>query len=280
MNETQRQAYLRVMGVESYFPRVPVTAAKPSPVYNLEIPPPPVSRKTSEQPQAEKASAENSYSPVAPKPDKTQSRPASPIAGAIDSGLAIVPARVPAQIPTASPSAMVPTDEVNPLRFRLHYIRISNALSVINEVPYQQQVKAPDAVMSLLLAILQALGENPEAEALKTEQFDWPLESGIAVKGNPALAAQQALLGYIAMRKQRDGFQQLLVFSAQLPTLLFDHKIEVGKSSDQFDQFAASGNYHLTVTHSLQSLLAHPILKRETWAHLQPLRQRLAGLRN
>ncbi len=268
------------MGIESYFPRVPVAAAKPSPLYNLEIPLPPVSLKTSEQPQAVKAVAANSYSPVAPKPGKAQSRPASHTAGSIDSGLATMPARVRAQIPTAGTSAVVATDEVNPLRFRLHYIRISNALSVINEVPYQQQVTAPDAVMSLLLAILHALSENPEAGALKEEQFDWPLESGIAVKGNPAMAAQQALLGYIAMRRQRDGFQQLLIFSAQLTTLLFDDKIGVGKNSDQFDQFSVSGNYHLTVTQSLQSLLAHPILKRETWAHLQPLRQRLAGLRN
>lgn len=163
------------------------------------------------------------------------------------------------------------------LHFRLNYYRISSTLAVIDEVPFQQQGQAPNTVRALLKAILQALGINPESSDLQADQFNWPLESGIAVKGDPALAAQQALLGYITMRQQRDGFQQLLVFSAQLSPLLLQDRAGQDKDQARFDQLAAGGSFHITVTHSLQSLLAHPILKRETWEHLQALRQRLAS---
>jgi len=280
MNETQRQAYLHVMGIQSYFPRVPVAAAKLSPEYILEIQPLPVSLKASEKQQAVKAQSANPYSSAEPKLSNDQTHAVGRAAALIDSGVNLASATLPAQGSAAVPFVTESANAEHPLRFRLHYFRISSTLSVIDEVPYQKQTKVSDAVNSLLLAILQALGENPEAEALRAEQFDWPLESGFAVKGDPAMAAQQALLGYLAMRKQRDGFQQLLVFSAQLPALLIGDKVGACKNTDQFDQFAVNGNYHLTVTHSLQSLLAHPILKRETWAHLQPLRQRLASLQN
>lgn len=279
MNETQRQAYLRVMGIQSYFPRVPVSAAKPSPEYILEIPPLPASAKTSGKQPAVKAVAKP-HSPAALKVSNDQSPLTGRTAALVDSGLAAAPTTVPATIPPAVPSTVVAAVAGNHLRFRLQYFRISSVLSVIDEVPYQQQLKASDALKTLLLAILHALGENPEAGALKAESFEWPLESGIAEKSDSAVAAQKALSGYITRCKHRDGFQHLLVFSAQLPALLLDDAAGDGTSPGRIDQFSASGNYHLTVTHSLQSLLAHPILKRETWAHLQPLRQRLAGLQN
>lgn len=275
MNESLRQAYLQVMGIQSYFPRVPVPGAKVSPEYVLDTPVHSVVINASGKQPAGKMQPAYHLPPAALKVSNEQRRPTGRITAKVDLNQTPAPVEAAATTPSSIPSAAA-----NQLRFRLHYYRISNALAVIDEVPYQQQEKTSDAVMSLLLAIMQALGEHPGSAVVKADQFDWPLESGIEVKGNPVLAAQQALHGYIAMRKQRDGFQQLLVFSSQLPTLLLEDQAGVGKNSGKFDQFAASGNYHITVTHSLQSLLAHPILKRETWEHLQPLRQRLGSLRN
>lgn len=269
MNETQRRAYLQVMGIQPYFPRVPVPGAKQSPQYVIEIP---VTASSVAVSNTENL-APVALTPVTdlPKPRKAQGK----------ANITKVPA-------TDLPRTSLPETPILPstgssewedrLHFRVNYYRISSTLAVIDEVPFQQQTQEPDAVRLLLKAILQALGVNLETTGLQPDQFNWPLESGIKVKGDPALAAQQALLGYITMRQQRDGFEQLLVFSAQLSTLLLRDMAGQGTELDRFDQLAAGGHFHITVTHSLQSLLAHPILKRETWEHLQALRQRMVSL--
>ena len=177
----------------------------------------------------------------------------------------------------SAPLPAVPSAEDAGLRFCLNYYRISSTLAVIDEVPFEPAHRVPDSVLQLLRAILQALGVNCDAPAFKPEPFNWPLETSIDLQGDPALAAQQALLGYTAMRQQRDGFRHLLVFAAQLSTLLpAERQIQDEPGASQ-NRAQPAGPYSITVTHSLQSLLAHPILKRETWAHLQALRQRLAS---
>lgn len=272
MNETQRQAYLQVMGIQPYFPRVPVPGAKPSPLYAIEVATEiaPIARTTPDK-----------HAPVAANRTPPAARPkTAPIQAAALNIAAAAASSVPkssTQAPaTSALHAASPSPAGPGLRFCLNYYRISSTFAVIDEVPFDHTHRVSDSVLLLLRAILQALGVNSEAIEFKPEPFNWPLETSIDVQVDPALAAQQALLGYMAMRQQRDSFQHLLVFAAQLSTLLPEDRQIQGENNVGDNQTEPAGPYSITVTHSLQSLLAHPILKRETWAHLQALRQRLA----
>jgi len=171
-----------------------------------------------------------------------------------------------------SSATVVAESDVDELKFRLNYIRISDSIAIIDEVPYQQANKTSDASIVLLNAIMSALGVDAQPNTARTEVFNWPLMPGISKQGNANVNAQNALSGFIAMRQQTDKFKYLIVFVAQISELLMQDKAEAER-----DWLAENGNYYLTITHSLHSMLAHPILKRETWLHLQHLRHRLAA---
>ena len=73
------------------------------------------------------------------------------------------------------------------------------------------------------------------------------------------------------MRKRLDGFDNLLVFAGQIDALL----LRSTKKAEQRDYLVKVEDYHLTITSSLQAMLSFPMLKKEVWQRLQPLRQRL-----
>lgn len=252
MNETQRQAYLRAMDIQPYYPRQLLPAAKPSPAYAFTAP------ALSAVPAAAAAA------PVVQEPSVPSARPtprrraaATPVADAV---------AAPRSAPPAEPAS-----EPDTLRFRLYYYRISATLAVIDEAPHQQERGAAGAAGSLLQAILQALGVADAPLELVPESFNWPLAEGMTMRNAPAVEAQKALQGFIAMRQQTDRFENLIIFAAQIEDL-------VRGSADQSerDYIAADASHRVTLTHSLQSMLAYPQLKREVWTHLQALRHRLA----
>ena len=124
--------------------------------------------------------------------------------------------------------------------------------------------------MNLLQAILDALLPDGEDLSLAAVEFAWPIAEGLAA-ADPRRAAALALQGFINQRQEQDQFSNLLIFSGQI------HRLLLPQAADESygDQVSEQLQSQLTVTHSLQSMLVHPLLKRETWAHLQPLRQRL-----
>lgn len=261
MNESQRRAYLQAMDIQLYFSRIPVAGAKQSPVYAIDTPVAIAAAATA--PAARSNSAATRPMRETTHRDKPHPAPAKIAAPAITA-----PSAAP-----QSPSAPLPAP-VDDLRFHLHYMRISPSLAVIDEVPHQQSQQAPENIL-LLKAILHALGVDHQQASFKADSLHWPLETGIALTGDPAQAAKQALLGYIAMRQQQDKFAHLVIFGSQVADFFLQDT-----AAGERDQPINNGVYHITVTHSLQALLSHPILKRETWAHLQALRSRLAVLNN
>ena len=66
-------------------------------------------------------------------------------------------------------------------------------------------------------------------------------------------------------------FQNLLLFTAQLAPILTAAE---GKQ-DLGDLKHEKSAYTVTLSHSLQAMLAHPELKREAWTHMQALRNRI-----
>ena len=277
MNESRRQAYLQAMGIQPYYPRVSVAGAKSSPDYEFD-------------PQIA-AITESARSVQALGVDNSRAR--KPASGARSAR----PAQVPQQ-PANTPVAAKPVDVVaasagaaaQSLQFRLHYYTISPALAVIDEVPLHQSRIDPVMTLTLLKGIMQALQVEVAQDALKPELFNWPLDSSIGSSNDPVKDARNALLGYIKMRQQTSCFQHLLVFGGKISDLLLtDSQLDSQSSQPAAEDFGSpqdaiidepmdGGAYRITLTHSLQSMLAHPVLKREVWAHLQPLRHRLVAV--
>lgn len=257
MNDMQRQAYLQAMGIQSYFPRVVVAGAKPSRTYDL-LPQP----EATQEPDLPRQETPRAVRPGRPKPVV---RPESTTARATLTSRPVTP---PPTVVTelTSPAAQ----ESAQRRFRVNYYRITDTLAVIDEVPYQQTARDAKAALALLRAILAAVGVATDGLPLQAETFDWPQETSMSLTNDPTLDAQLALQGYIRKRQETDSFRHLLIFAAQVAEILAPEGIE-----NERDQPVANNNYNRTITHSIQSLLAHPILKREVWAQLQPLRRRL-----
>jgi len=262
MNEAKRQAYLRVMDIQPYFPRQVLTGAKPSPHY--ELPEPSAVRADSlpgsdAVPEAARSQAkvETLAAVEALRADSKPTRKASvtPINKASEVG--------------SEPQGEA-EQEQSSLSFTLRYYRINENLAVLDEIPPQGGEAREKESLLLMQAILRALGQ--EFGAARAEEFSWPIQAGYSAKGSPQVEAAKAVAGFLQMRQETDGFTNLLVFAGQLEDVLLPEKNEPGARD-----FDSGRGYRSTITHSLASMLAVSTLKRDVWQHLQPLRERLAS---
>ena len=155
----------------------------------------------------------------------------------------------------------------------LQYFAINRQLAVISETPHQLQAMPNRDSTDLLSAILRALLPAPMDGGIAPDDrigFDWPLAEGLRVD-DPRRAAALALQGFINQRQQQDGFAELLLFSSRLPRILTGDDQAEATGERSIDGFQC----RLVFTRDLHSMLAHPLLKREVWSHLQGLCSRL-----
>jgi len=261
MNERKRQAYLEAMDIQTYFPRQQLPGAKPSPDYNF----PPVSSALPELNESEEVKTARKTNGLAAI-DKLRSRgPASRKATGS-------PIRQSSQVPkseneSGSVSAL---DQENSLSFTLRYYRINERLAVLIDVPTQGSSQLSEESLSLMQAILKALGQEGFEPNPKAEELSWPLQSGYSMKNTPQVEAAKAISGFLQMRKETDGFTNLLVFAGQVEDVLLS--FDANKNARDFE---SNKGYFITVTHSLASMLAVSTLKRDVWQHLQALRKRI-----
>lgn len=278
MNEQERVAYLRSMGYQVYYPRFVLPGAKPSPRYELpdgdEIEAaaasPAVADSSASPRQVPQSSSRNSELAKVREQFSEDSKQARPVRK---------PAKAPSveSRPTAEPATNLTSNESSAeLRFSLQFYAINESLAVINESPHQVSGKQHKEVQELLSAILMALNVSLPANGLLAEQFNWPLAEGLDVMGDPRRAAGLALQGFVSQRQEQQRFQNLLVFTNQLPDLLTPDSMKNKESFGDLGEVEAG--YQLTLSHSLSAMLAHPQLKREVWSHLQVLRNRLSAV--
>jgi len=161
-------------------------------------------------------------------------------------------------------------DQQSSLSFTLRYYRINERLAVLDEVPTQGSAQLSEESLTLMQAILKALGQDGFEPNPKAEEFSWPLLSGYSMKNTPRVEAAKAISGFLQMRKETDGFTNLLVFAGQVEDVLL--QFHANKNARDFE---SSKGYFITVTHSLASMLAVSTLKRDVWQHLQSLRNRI-----
>ncbi|PCJ27950.1 MAG: hypothetical protein COA96_01950 [SAR86 cluster bacterium] len=273
MNELQRQAYLDVMGIQTYFPRIVLAGAKPSPVYDF-----PIEQLAEPDPKTNGRVRIDRETPKE-KVRHQRSRPSEPsiekptIESKVESKAGVRSEQSEKREVTGLEQAdkSPPLEEQDKLKFSLRYIKINEQLAIIDEVPHQKSERLTREDLALLTAILTALCVDYADSEFKPESFSWPLAAQLSMKNDPAEEAKRALSGFIQMRHDTDKFSNLLVFAGQIDSLLVRQENEL-----ELRDFQAKGsNYFFTITRSLNSMLAYPSLKRDVWQHLQPLRKRL-----
>ncbi len=280
MNEQERVAYLRSMGYQVYYPRFVLPGAKPSPRYELPAEP----EVGNEAHVATPATLESAHLSA---DRKQQARPRNrelekareqlaqeTIESSPGGEQASKPPREEKVFAVESSATKNDSEPAAELRFSLQFYPVNSLIAVINESPHQMRGKQNKEVQDLLRAILTALNVTIPERGLMAEQFNWPLAEGLDVLGDPRRAASLALQGFVSQRLEQDRFQNLLVFTSQLPDLLAPNR---HNSEDLFGDFGeVEAGYQLTLSHSLPAMLVHPQLKPEVWSHLQALRNRLS----
>ena len=264
MNELQRQAYLQAMDIQPYFPRKVLPGAKPSPHYDIPIAQAVVAKpeKTANIEQAKQSIRGAGLAAI----DELRSTPESARKATV------TPIRQQNREVAEGPDSPAVEEQESTRRFTLRYYRINDRLVVLDEVPSQGSEQLSRESHKLMQAILKSLGCSSAEFSMQVEEFSWPVQSGYSVKNSPEVEAAKAISGFLQMRQETDGFTNLLIFAGQVEDLFLQNAPD--KTARDFE---SSKGYHISVTHSLASMLAVPTLKRDVWQHLQPLRKRIDG---
>lgn len=276
MNESLRKAYLNAMGVDVYYPRANLPGAKLSPAYEFDL------KQSNDSPASEiklvpapaliKDSVEG---PVREAAKETVRENVESIRNAVSAGESqseVLPRHSsPESMAAESGASEHAVAASSSLRFALRYYRINDALAVIDEYPLQQNSSSDKECLHLLKNILRALGINSEMPEYTAEKFNWPLVEGLTQDSDEATAAKQALLGFIKGRQQQDGFKNILVFAGLIDDLL----LGTAENQDRRDYRNGDADFFITLTHSLQSMLSYPQLKKDVWQQLQTLLARI-----
>jgi hypothetical protein len=280
MKETQRIAYLRQMGYQQYYSRFILPGAKASVIDMAEL--------------ADFETAKTARSPrmAIGDQDKVKRRgvtsaqdgahvtksgiagattPSSPSASRA-AELAVSNRQETRLAPDATAETSATDTNTESLRFNLQFYRINEQLAVVNEAPHQLRGKDNKDAVGLLKNILLALGVGQQsASSLQADGFQWPIAEGLDAGSDPKHAAKLALQGFISQRHEQFGFDNLLLLTAQLSPMM----TAAGGKQTLGELKSQESAYTVTLSHSLQAMLAHPELKREAWMHMQALRSRI-----
>jgi hypothetical protein len=289
MNEFQRQAYLKVMDIQPFYLKKVLPAAKASPSYDYPQDIQEVGGLASSQVPAQAAGAVSGLAfgqenlardgnrPVGLSGLKAELRQTT---GKSGGKLARETEKPVKQDPAPMPSVEAEVEVAAEFNFKIRYFHINDQLAVIDELPYAKGDEGSDAKVALLKAILSALKVNWSDSDFRTESFSWPIDSPMNTDGDSKLAAQQILKGFIAQRHGARKFNNLLVFAGQIEAILAEPGVVDAGASDGDglqDFVQMPQGYHTTLTSTLSAMLSYPLLKRQVWAHLQPLKKRLSA---
>ena len=269
MDEAQRIAYLKHMGVEQYYSRYVLVGAKASviPAVAQDIH---VSQRSQQLP-AKTRQADPPRNELDAKPGSDAGKRHRAIAAEE------VATRHQRQVRPAEAEtvrAEIGKEQIpgEALRFSVQFFRVNAQLAVINEAPHEAGGRENQQATSLLINLLVALGLGQEELAgLTADRFNWPIAEGLGAMGDSHHAAKLALNGFITQRHEQQGFSNLLLLTAQLADLMAFNP----EQPDMGDQDLVDVPFKLTITHSLHAMLAHSDLKREAWQHSTALRERL-----
>lgn len=278
-SESQRMAYLKVMGVQAYFPRRPLPGALPVRHYAegmlrkdttsaSAIEPGPASAQDVLNMLAERQSSEHvDQKQLEAKQVPLEAASATQIEAPTAQPKAIPP--VVEVIPSASESSL----EEEEARFVFAYFPINEHFAVINELPWSKAASVTTSCRKLLADILKALGVEVPERNLNPMVFTWPIFEGAPADLDNE-NARQTLEGFVAKRLRLLPVKTLLVLAEQSADLLFPR----GFLNEQGPHLRhPRHDVEVVLTHSLNAMEAVPDLKRTVWKTLQPLRGKLHG---
>ena len=288
MEETSRQAYLRAMGVQVYFPRYVLDGAKASPEYDF-LATPELSVGTSKPPEPPEPSEPGKVAPLesslpsAPSthqeiprfrsknPDRpvidlgyhakertrgvsVNQKPVASASGAPESEAAAVKPQVRGRREAVSVTGT--------MRFDLGYFMTARGVAILYEIPPLAKDEDKARAKKLLSAILLACGLNADQHSPRPvhEAFNWPLENDLGLSSSDQAGAA-ALAGFIRRRHDGDRFEELIVFAGVVEPLIAE--------------IALNMPFKQTLLASLSAMLSFASLKREVWADLQPVLARI-----
>lgn len=271
-NEELRQAYLRELGVQLYFPRRVLPGAKASAVYatvflknDMAV----LSAGTGTQgAPSQQSLAQSVIEQLKPRDQMPQSEPAAPIRTVLVESAASPPAEVD---PDPKDVAAVPI-AAEDVKFAFAYFPVNEELAVINELPWARSAAVAPSTRQLLASILKALGVACEEKDLSSMVFSWPMPD-MPLEEQGAESARQTLEGFLGRRFKLLPVRHLLVLAEQSAGFLFPPEFSPANEDPLFrhPHFDVS----VTLTRSLNAMEAVPEIKRLVWQTLQPLKTAL-----
>ncbi len=255
INERQRQAYLETMGVDSYFPRMPLPAAKPSEECLLpeldEIPLENAAASLSALLGSDKTDDGKTAEAVPAVPEEDVKAMLAEIAPA-DSAVAV--------------KASTATPEIVP-EFNLSVVIPESGLIIVDDGMDAMEDTAD--YLCLMQNIVFALGLG--VQRLYIERFDWPMVRNIKVDQGES-AARQTLQAFVMRQREQLAADTVLVMGASAHRYLLGDDVA---AEQMLSVDFPAGEYLITI--SAQDLLQQPQKKAHLWAQLQVLIAKLAA---
>lgn len=241
LREQLRRNLLKDMGITSWFPRVPLPGAALSHDQCVQafLQHPAQAADPASAPASAPAVLAELLASDAVSPQAAMAQPVMP---------------EPAVASAAAQQAAIAEP------FGFSWFAVDSRLSVLAMLP-PGQVQLSPACRQMLARMLAALYAPWQSLTLVDQNFHWPIDE--ALPGD-AVAARQAVEGFIARRLREQGAAQLLVLCEGLPEFLAATA-----------QAPAARGFSCHVTHSLHAMEHNAGLKREAWQSLQGLRELL-----
>ncbi len=232
MDEITRQEYLSSMGIQSYFPRYVLPAAKKSEA--CEWP---------EQPSAELDSKLELKKAL-------ESKPVSSSKLALDN-IQIM------QISTALHKDVMPQNKqhesvTEEVRFKLVIINVNEDALVLISQPYMHTSNTLSAIQKQLFTnIFNALYKDPIRLNLEIKAFRWPFSEASHIEKD-GQAAKASLGAYLEQLKAKFPFNRIILMGEKIAEFV-----------------DVSDKHELTICRSLDEMLKMPKFKREAWLQLK-----------
>jgi hypothetical protein len=248
LSESQRLEYLKALGIESYFPRMQLPGAPESSLVILEDP--------AETIQETAPVSESVPAKLILKAAPLSGEPATPISAKEE------------HVDTPAPATGVKHRAREEIRLQLLCIRAGSNLAILNALPHLGPGQLSARHKTLLTSLLAALGIPAEDMEVESKPFTWPMVTGLHVD-NSARAAAIALLAYLQQKQSDWSFGRLLVMgeNALQPVFITSEEDKDSSAGPSLDH----GKWKFALTRSLDELLQHPELKKESWMRIRTL---------
>lgn len=250
----QRRTCLEVMGITVYRPRLSLPGAAPG--------------DTVAWPPAARSAAPA----AADRPETAPAQPQRPAASAIlddpverrDARAEPVVEPVAEQAPATVPGP-VQAGETG-LRYRVVLVPVNERLSLIEQLPADQDARLTLAHLRLLDRVLQSLGIRVEPETLRQQPFQWPMVDSGRIDAS-ATAGRRSLRVFAESNLPASQAHVLWLMGEGLPELF-----SLEASHRPLDRTPGLP-WHLLATVGLSQMLQDPARKRELWRQLGVLRR-------